>query len=146
MQEQDRSKGLGLASKLLAIGSVFLLLALASIGLTLWVTWQLEGGAAAVNEAGRMRMRSYQLALMLTQQDMHAQPVHLPDLQARMREFDATLQLLRTGDPARPLFVPWDRDTRARIDAIDTDWRLLRQDAERVAAGQPMPVDFFAPC
>lgn len=143
MQEQDRSKGLGLASKLLAIGSVFLLLALASIGLTLWVTWQLEGGAAAVNEAGRMRMRSYQLALMLTQQDMHAQPVHLPDLQARLRAFDATLQLLRTGDPARPLFVPWDQDTRARIDAIDTDWRLLRQDAERVATGHPMPVDFL---
>lgn len=60
-----RLAGMGLASKLLAIGGVFLVLALASIGLTLWVTWQLEGGAAAVNEAGRMRMLSYQLALSL---------------------------------------------------------------------------------
>ena len=51
---------------------------MASIGLTLWVTWQLEGGAAAVNEAGRMRTRSYQLALMLSQQDLHAQRIALP--------------------------------------------------------------------
>jgi len=27
------------------------------------VTWQLEGGAAAVNEAGRMRMMTYRMAL-----------------------------------------------------------------------------------
>lgn len=143
MTEQDRSKGLGLASKLLAIGSVFLLLALASIGLTLWVTWQLEGGAAAVNEAGRMRMRSYQLALMLTQQDIHAEPVSWPDLQSRLTAFDETLQLLRSGDAARPLFVPWDRDTRERIEAIDADWRQLRDDAERVGKGQAIPVDFL---
>lgn len=143
MTEQDRSKGLGLASKLLAIGSVFLLLALASIGLTLWVTWQLEGGAAAVNEAGRMRMRSYQLAVMLTQQDMHAQPVSLPDLQSRLTAFDETLQLLRSGDAARPLFVPWDRDTRERIEAIEADWRQLREEALKVGQGQTIPVDFL---
>ena len=37
-----------LSTKLLAMGAGFLLVALASIGLTLWVTWKLEGGAAAV--------------------------------------------------------------------------------------------------
>jgi len=41
-----------LSKKLIRIGASLLVLALASIGLTLWVTWQLEGGAAAVNEAG----------------------------------------------------------------------------------------------
>src|SRR3989344_2298022 len=45
-----------LSTKLLAMGAGFLLVALASISLTLWVTWKLEGGAAAVNEAGRLRM------------------------------------------------------------------------------------------
>ena len=143
MREQDRSKGLGLASKLLAIGSVFLLLALASIGLTLWVTWQLEGGAAAVNEAGRMRMRSYQLALMLSQQDLHAQRIALPDLQTRLTAFDETLELLRAGDPARPLFVPWDHDTRERIQAIGSDWKELRQEVLQVAQGEPVPPDFI---
>ena len=38
-----------LSAKLGAVGGALLLVALASIGLTLWVTWQLEGGAAAVN-------------------------------------------------------------------------------------------------
>ena len=45
-----------LGAKLALVATPFLLLALASIAMTLWVSWQLEGGAAAVNEAGRMRM------------------------------------------------------------------------------------------
>ena len=42
-----------LTTKLLAMGAGFLLVALSSIGLTLWVTWKLEGSAAAVNEAAQ---------------------------------------------------------------------------------------------
>ncbi|WP_423227082.1 type IV pili methyl-accepting chemotaxis transducer N-terminal domain-containing protein [Paraburkholderia hospita] len=30
----------------------------ASIRYTLWASWKLEGGATAVNEAGRMRMQT----------------------------------------------------------------------------------------
>ena len=52
-----------LAAKLVAAGSTFLVLALVCVGVTLWVTWQLEGGAAAVNEAGRLRMQAYRLGL-----------------------------------------------------------------------------------
>ena len=36
-----------LTAKLVSVGSVILVLSLVWIGLTLWVTWQLEGGAAA---------------------------------------------------------------------------------------------------
>jgi two-component system, NarL family, nitrate/nitrite sensor histidine kinase NarX len=50
-----------LSTKLIRIGAGLLVVALASIGLTLWVTWQLEGGAAAVNEAGRLRMQTWRL-------------------------------------------------------------------------------------
>jgi two-component system nitrate/nitrite sensor histidine kinase NarX len=50
-----------LSTKLSRIGSGLLLLALVSIGLTLWVTWQIEGGAATVNQAGRMRMQTWRL-------------------------------------------------------------------------------------
>ena len=56
-----------LRAKLGAVGGALLLLALLSIGLTLWVTWQLEGGAAAVNEAGRMRMQTWRMAQTLGQ-------------------------------------------------------------------------------
>lgn len=127
-----------LASKFLAIGSAFLVLALASIGLTLWVTWQLEGGAAAVNEAGRMRMRSYQLVLSL-QHPESQRDVGQARIEQRLRDFDASLALLRSGDPTRPLAVPWDGDTRARFQSVATDWQALRQQALAVAQGEPMP-------
>ena len=54
-----------LTTKLLTLGVGFLLVALASISLTLWITWRLEGGAAAVNEAGRLRMHTLRMALAL---------------------------------------------------------------------------------
>ena len=47
-----------LSTKLVRIGTGLLVIALISIGLTLWVTWKLGGGAAALNEAGRMRMQT----------------------------------------------------------------------------------------
>jgi len=116
---------------------VFLVLALASIGLTLWVTWQLEGGAAAVNEAGRMRMRSYQLALSLQHPTVERQ-AFLQDVAHRLDDFEDSLNLLRTGDPSRPLSVPWDDDTRARFKGVKDDWVVLRQQAMDIAQGAPV--------
>ena len=108
-----------LTTKLLALGAGFLLVALASISLTLWVTWKLEGGAAAVNEAGRLRMNMLRMVLVLQTEPAGA-------MQERVRAFDASLDLLRTGDPSRPLFVPWSKDTRARFDAVRTQWAAAR--------------------
>ncbi|HEY8904434.1 MAG TPA: type IV pili methyl-accepting chemotaxis transducer N-terminal domain-containing protein, partial [Rhodoferax sp.] len=48
-----------LGAKLLMLGTPFLMLVFLATVATLWVSWQLDGGAAAVNEAGRMRMQSY---------------------------------------------------------------------------------------
>jgi two-component system nitrate/nitrite sensor histidine kinase NarX len=109
-----------LTAKLYTSGATFLVLALASIGLTLWVTWNLEGGAAAVNEAGRMRMQTYRLALELS-----GNPAS-PDAKALARSFDESLALLKSGDPSRPLFVPWSTATRQQFDRVSTHWVLLR--------------------
>ena len=117
-----------LAAKLVVIGFSLLLLALASIGLTLWVTWQLEGGAAAVNEAGRMRMQAYRLAL-------EAADAPPGDLQRRIGRFDSSLEVLATGDPGRPLFVPWTESMREHFEAVRTQWALLR-DAWEAGAGR----------
>jgi two-component system nitrate/nitrite sensor histidine kinase NarX len=135
VEPATREAGLGLAYKLFAVGGVFLLLALASIGLTLWVTWQLEGGAAAVNEAGRMRMRSYQLALGLMHEGRPGQAVSKAGIAERLKGFDDSLVLLRSGDPARPLAVPWDEDTLARFDGVVRDWEVLRAQALKIAQG-----------
>ncbi len=96
------SATVSLSKKLMRIGAAFLLLALTSIGLTLWVTWQLEGGAAAVNEAGRMRMQTWRLASAV-------QALAPPqEIEALVTEFDQSLSLLRNGDAARAadVYVP----------------------------------------
>lgn len=107
------------ASKLFAIGLTLLVLALVSIALTLWVSWQLEGGAAAVNEAGRMRMLTYRMALQ--QQGSAA-----AQARAGFEVLDASLERLRTGEPSRPLFVPWNDGTRASFAAVQAHWQKLR--------------------
>ena len=108
-----------LTTKLMAAGCVFLFLAMLSIGLTLWVTWKLEGGAAAVNEAGRLRMYTVRMALALETGDRDG-------LQSIAQKFEDSLELLRSGASARPLFVPWSDDVRARFADIRTDWSSVR--------------------
>jgi len=108
-----------LTVRLAAVGVAFLCLALASIGLTLWVTWQLQGGAAAVNEAGRMRMQTWRLAATLRVNS----PAETAEL---VRQFDAGLALLRKGDPERPLFLPRGAAVGAELDHVQQQWRALR--------------------
>ena len=110
-----------LATKLQVLGVVFLMVALASIGFTLWVTWKLEGGAAAVNEAGRLRMNLMRMVLAQQNESPEA-------LSVLVRRFDDSLELLRTGDPSRPLFVPWSAETRQQYQATSEKWSALRRD------------------
>lgn len=110
-----------LATKFALGAGALLLLALAAIGLTLWVTWQLEGGAAAVNEAGRLRMQTWRLVATL-HDDSRDETLR------RVARFDAGLALLASGDPSRPLLVPWNEASRERFDAMQRRWRALRDD------------------
>lgn len=109
-----------LSTKLIRIGASLLLVALASIGLTLWVTWQLEGGAAAVNEAGRMRMQTWRLASAV-QTNLASS-----ELQSLVGVFDNSLKLLRAGDPSRPLFVPWDDNVNLKFTQVEKLWAQQR--------------------
>lgn len=109
-----------LSTKLIRIGAALLVLALASISLTLWVTRQLEGGAAAVNEAGRMRMQAWRLTSAVQAQRPPA------ELQTLVQQFDQSLSLLREGDASRPLFVPWDEDVRREFTAVERLWQTQR--------------------
>lgn len=109
-----------LSAKLVLTGTALLLLALASIGLTLWVTWNLQGGAAAVNEAGRMRMQTYRIALGIAS---GATPA---ELAPAARGFDDSLAVLRAGDPSRPLFVPWSDGSREHFEEVRLHWQALR--------------------
>jgi two-component system nitrate/nitrite sensor histidine kinase NarX len=119
-----------LGAKLALVGAPFLLLALLSTALTLWVSWQLDGGAAAVNEAGRMRMQSYRMSLSIGTGETSA-------LTQQVKDFETSLATLRNGDALRPLFVPWDDTVRARFNTVEKDW--LNYQAHWIKA-QPLGV------
>jgi two-component system nitrate/nitrite sensor histidine kinase NarX len=125
-----------LALRLVLTGVVFLAVALASITVSLWVTWQLEGGAAAVNEAGRLRMMTYRMAF-------NAAEGRRTELGAHTESFERTLNLLRDGDPSRPLFVPASDETQEAFTQVRSSWAEFlvsvapatqRVDAERAHA------------
>jgi two-component system nitrate/nitrite sensor histidine kinase NarX len=108
-----------LATKIGILGASLLTIGLASIGLTLWIGWQLEGGAAAVNEAGRLRMKTWRMAYLAATGD-DAQ------LRAQATAYEAALRELMVGDPARPLFLPRDGRTSAAYQAVTADWQALK--------------------
>ena len=101
-----------LSAKLVGIQILFLAIALVSIGLTLLVSWRLEGGAAAINDAGSLRVRTYRLAYLA--QDMRRPGGSAQSdrelIRREVGDFETIARTLRSGDPARPLFVP---DTEA---------------------------------
>jgi two-component system nitrate/nitrite sensor histidine kinase NarX len=123
-------KPLTLAGKLGAIGGALLFVAIASIGLTLWLSWQLEGGAAAINEAGRMRMQTWQLAQTLGL----GEPSRTAML---VSQFDRSIALLDAGDPSRPLLVPRDERLQAAFSGVRADWDALRPLWTRTQAPPP---------
>ena len=117
-----------LGAKLFLVATPFLLVALCSIGVLVWMSLQLEGGAASVNEAGRMRMQAYRMLLSAGAGDKGLLP-------QQVAEFERSLLLLRKGDPERPLFVPWDETVRQSFTTVERDWVRFRQLLE----GAPAP-------
>ncbi len=109
-----------LSTKFFSFGLGLLILALLSIGLTMWVTRQLDGGAAAVNEAGRLRMQTWRLASLV---QATAKP---EEIAQRIAEFDHSLVLLEQGDQHRPLFVPWNEQTQSSFARLQRSWDELR--------------------
>lgn len=120
-----------LSRKLVRIGAALLVVALTSIGLTLWVTWQLEGGAASVNEAGRMRMQTWRMASEIQAGIAESQR------KARIADFDQNMRILEQGDPSRPLFVPWDPVVRRKFNAVQDLWTEQRAGWVSGVAAQP---------
>ncbi|HJV27565.1 MAG TPA: type IV pili methyl-accepting chemotaxis transducer N-terminal domain-containing protein [Aromatoleum sp.] len=114
-----------LATKITGILLVFFLVALTAIGITLFMSWQLEGAAAAINDAGSLRMRAYRIANLLARAD--ATSLGEPEefsaaLRGELDQFDDVLDELRRGDPKRPLFIPRDNDIPADLDRMTDSW------------------------
>jgi two-component system nitrate/nitrite sensor histidine kinase NarX len=124
-----------LSAKLVGIQVFALVVALASIGSTLLVSWRLEGSAAAINDAGSLRMRTYRLAYLTQEIGRGADPDAGALIGREIADFDRVVATLRHGDPARPLFVPDTAAIAASFAAFDQGWAALKPRLERVAAG-----------
>ncbi|MDB5917109.1 MAG: transcriptional regulator [Massilia sp.] len=96
----------------------FLVLALAAIGATLFLSWQLEGSAAAINDAGSLRMHSYRLAAAVG-----APAATQPAIASELAAIDAILVRLEHGDRQRPLFLPPRTEIVEQFGRISRLWR-----------------------
>ncbi len=108
-----------LSAKIGLFAGVFLALSLLSVGATLWISWNLQGGAGAVNVAGQLRMMTYRLALSAAEPGR----ARVPGEVAAMQQ---AIDLLRRGDETRPLAVPWDPVVRSRFATVVAQWRELK--------------------
>jgi two-component system nitrate/nitrite sensor histidine kinase NarX len=130
-----------LSAKLVGIQIFALVVALASIGATLLVSWRLEGSAAAINDAGSLRMRTYRLAYLAQEVGARDAAAESGRLIAReIAAFDAVVATLRHGDPARPLFVPDTTAIRTEFTRFDQAWAALRPALLREAEGGAVEV------
>ncbi|MEP7183850.1 MAG: type IV pili methyl-accepting chemotaxis transducer N-terminal domain-containing protein [Betaproteobacteria bacterium] len=127
-----------LSAKLVGIQVFFLAVALVSIGLTLLVSWRLEGSAAAINDAGSLRMRTYRLAY-LAQESVRKDGAGAIENAALITDdiaaFEGVFATLRIGDPSRPLFVPKTDAINREFQALDREWKDLKPALERAGGG-----------
>ena len=113
-----------LSTKIVGMLLLFFVVALVAIGLTLRMSWQLEGAAGAINDGGSERMRSYRIAYLLARRmepgvDRRQLMNEVVD---QVEEFDRVLAGLEQGDPLRPLFVPREAPILDDVQAIRTAW------------------------
>ncbi|WP_317202541.1 type IV pili methyl-accepting chemotaxis transducer N-terminal domain-containing protein [Janthinobacterium sp.] len=132
-----------LSTKIVGALLCFLTLALLAIGMTLFLSWQLEGSSAAINETGSLRMQSYRLTMLLSRRAAEPAEASLrPAAERQVQLIDSTLQRLQRGDPQRPLFLPPGSEIHREFSRIERAWlRSLRPAATALLAeAEPQPL------
>ena len=110
-----------LSTKIVGTLVGFLALALAVISFTLFLSWQLEGSAGAINDTGSLRADSYRLSIL------SSQPVGGNNRDAVARQIatiDATLAQLRKGDAQRPLALPPGAAIHDEFNKVAAQWQV----------------------
>jgi two-component system nitrate/nitrite sensor histidine kinase NarX len=139
-----------LSRKIIGMLVVFFLVAATAIGLTLLISWQLEGVAAAINDAGSQRMRTYRMGHLMAR-DLEAKAPEGSTSQAlseELAQFDKVLRDLKQGDPDRPLSPSRNAEVQERLQSVDKVWRetvrpLVTGYLAGVRAEREIAVDHF---
>ncbi|MDD2743405.1 MAG: type IV pili methyl-accepting chemotaxis transducer N-terminal domain-containing protein [Rhodocyclaceae bacterium] len=115
-----------LSRKIIGTLLFFFLFSLLAIAMTLAISWQLEGVAAAINDAGSERMRSYRIGHLMARvsDDKAGNDQAAALLRNEIKRFDEVLGNLQNGDPQRPMAPPRDAEVRQHLLAVEASWRL----------------------
>ena len=124
-----------LSFRLRSLTMLWVLVAMISITLTLLLSWRLEGGAAAINDVGSLRMQSYRLALLIQDGDPADKILQKIDY------FDVTLRNIEKGDPSRPLFLPDTDIVRERMTSLQQNWQRIIKPMYLAALAHKQPVN-----
>jgi two-component system nitrate/nitrite sensor histidine kinase NarX len=111
-----------LSTKIVGALVGFLSLALAAISLTFYLSWQLEGSAAAINDSGSLRMNSVRLSMLLSQA-AYGDPAAHDGVARQVALIAATMNLLEHGDPGRPLALPATMVIRQDFEQLSAHWQ-----------------------
>ncbi|ONB52759.1 histidine kinase [Burkholderia pseudomallei] len=108
-------------TRIVALSAIAWALVLAMVGGTLWLSWQLEGAGAAINDAGSLRMRATRTYVELS--GVGTEPRR--QLAVELDAIDGTLARLRRGDPSRPLFLPNTTVIQHQLDIVTDRWNAV---------------------
>lgn len=106
-----------LGARLVSVSLVGLLFGLTMVMGTLWLSWALEGAAAAVNDTGSLRMQSVRIGLNLSQPKLN-----LAELKQQIQAMAKTLNNLQDGDPQRPLRMPERVAVKKQFTQLSDSW------------------------
>ena len=110
-----------LATKIVGALVGLLSLALVAISFTIYLSWQLEGSSATINEAGSLRMNSVRLVNLLLR-GAEGNPVAREVALRQVAAIDATFAQLRKGDSQRPLQLPATAVISDDFDQLTRHW------------------------
>jgi two-component system nitrate/nitrite sensor histidine kinase NarX len=110
-----------LSRKIVGMLCVFFLIALVAIGWTLYLSWQLEGVAAAINDAGSQRMRTYRIAHLM-ERDIDSGG-GTATLAGEVERFGRVLHDLRHGDRERPMAPPRNSEVHSGLLGVEEAWQ-----------------------
>ena len=110
-----------LSSKIVALLMLFFAAAVVAIGTTLYVSWQLEGSGATINDAGSQRMRAFHLGLLAAGAAVDGRETL--EIAVEIERFEEFMDHLERGHPERRIAPPRDAETISRIAGIRDEWR-----------------------
>ncbi|WP_434778210.1 histidine kinase [Neisseria sp. Ec49-e6-T10] len=139
-----KEKKHSLSSKLLVSVSGWLICAVLFTGLTLNLSWELEQGGVAINDAGSLRMRVYHMVSLLNQ------PNAAGAVQEEQRNFEKILGRLSESNPYSWLFSR-SSSVPEQVNKTQSHWQTqikpwvneLMQTGRPVSAAQLHQADLF---